>query len=525
MKRRMLFGSIAVVAVAGAVTAAVILPQIGGPVSATTPVSVIPQPAQLKVVSGDPFVLSADLGISTDDAALAPIADYLAEAIRWSTEVDASVAKDGSEASIALAIDSELAEEAYTLHAAKDGIRISAGSPAGAFWAVQTLRQLLSATSPWAVAAVEIEDSPRFAYRGAMLDVARHFFGVDDVKRYIDDIALLKINYLHLHLTDDQGWRLQIDSWPLLTDVGSRYEVDTMPGQIGGGFYTKDDYRELVDYAASRFITIVPEIDMPGHTNAALASYPELNPDGVARPPYTGINVGFSSLDVNNETTWRFVEDVVREVAELTPGPYLHIGGDESRATSDADFEAFVARASAIAAASGKTVIGWHEMGQSGELPAGTVGQYWNYTEPETPETAEHALSFVEQGGKLIMSPANVAYLDMKYDIMTQQGLTWAQGFTSVADSYSWDPADVLPGVGDEQLLGVEAPLWSETLESIDDIEFMAFPRLAAVAELAWSPRGEKDFAEFAPRLAELGVKLDALGIGYHRAAGVPWSE
>ena len=148
-------------------------------------------------------------------------------------------------------------------------------------------------------------------------------------------------------------------------------------------------------------------------------------------------------------------------------------------------------------------MIGWHEMGQSTELPAGTVGQYWNYTEPETPETAEHALSFVEQGGKLIMSPANVAYLDMKYDIMTQQGLTWAQGFTDVEEAYSWDPADVLPGVGDEQLLGVEAPLWSETLETIDDIEFMAFPRIAAVAELAWSPRGEKDFAEFAPRLAD----------------------
>ena len=518
MKRRMLVGSIAVVAVAGAVAAAVILPQLGGAKSTTSSISIIPQPVQLEPLDGEPFALPAVFSVSADPS-LASVADYLAETIAASTEVTAGPAGDGTDAAIALELDPALADEAYTLRATEDGIRISAGSPAGAFGAVQTLRQLVSTSAPWTVPAVEIEDSPRFAYRGAMLDVARHFFSVDDVKRYIDDIALLKINYLHLHLTDDQGWRLQIESRPLLTEVGSRSEVGT--GE--GGYYTQDDYRVLVAYAASRFITIVPEIDVPGHTNAALASYGELNPGGEAATPYTGIEVGFSSLDANSEVTYDFLEDVFREVAELTPGPYLHIGGDESRATSDEDFDTFVARASQIAADTGKTVIGWHEMGQSTELPAGSIGQYWNYTEPETPQTAEHALSFVDQGGKLIMSPANVAYLDMKYDDATVQGLTWAQGFTDLTEAYSWDPADVLPGIGDEQLLGVEAPLWSETLETIDDIEYMAFPRLAAIAELAWSPREGHDVDDFLDRLPAFGAHLDALGIRYFRAPGVDW--
>jgi hexosaminidase len=517
VKPRILVGTIAVVAVAGAVAAAVVLPQVRGAESAMMSTSVIPRPAQLTTLPGEPFVLNEDLAISAD-AELAPVADYLRSIIASTTAVTPR-GTTVADPSITLELDPALAEEAYVLHATADGIRISASAPAGAFWAVQTLRQLLSPTAPWTIPAVDIQDSPRFAYRGAMLDVARHFFPVDDVKRYIDDIALLKVNHLHLHLTEDQGWRLEIASRPRLTEIGGPSAV----GDSGGGFYTQDDYRELVAYAARRFITIVPEIDVPGHTNAALASYGELNPDGVAAEPYTGVEVGFSSLDANSEATYDFLEDVFREVAELTPGPYLHVGGDESRATSDEDFETFVARASRIAADTGKTVIGWHEMGQSAELPEGTVGQYWNYTEPETPATADHALSFVEQGGKLIMSPANVAYLDMKYDATTVPGLTWAQGFTSVQEAYSWDPAEVLPGVGDDQVLGVEAPLWSETLLTIDSIEYMAFPRLAAIAELAWSPRDENDVEDFIDRLPAFGAHLDALGIRYYRAPGVDW--
>ncbi|CAN5302411.1 beta-N-acetylhexosaminidase [soil metagenome] len=403
--------------------------------------------------------------------------------------------------------------EGYTLEIDGAGIRIEAADEAGLFYAHQTLRQLaVDGRVPY----VSITDHPRFAYRGAMLDVARHFFTVAEVMRYIDDIALLKLNHLHLHLTDDQGWRIAIESWPELTGIGASTQVNGG----GGGSYTKDDYRAIVEHAASRFITVVPEIDMPGHTNAAVAAYPELG-DSPAEP-YEGIEVGFSSLAIRSERTYEFVDDVVREVAALTPGPYLHLGGDESLATTDDDFRYFVGRATAIAAKHGKALIGWHEMGRSTELPAGTVAQYWSFTHPQ-PGAAEQTLSFVERGGRVIMSPADVAYLDMKYDESTELGLTWAEGPTSTPEAYGWDPADIVPGVGEDQLLGVEAPMWSETHTSIEDVETMAFPRLAAIAEIAWSPRGPRSWAEFAPRLARFGAVLDAAGIRYARVPEVPW--
>ena len=404
-----------------------------------------------------------------------------------------------------VATDASIAAEGYTLEVDGAGIRIAASDDAGVFHARQTLLQL---TVDGRVPFVSIEDAPRFAYRGAMLDVARHFFGVEDVKRYIDDIALLKFNYLHLHLTDDQGWRIQIDSWPELTKAGATTEI----GGRGGGFYTKEQYGEIVDYAASKFITVVPEIDMPGHTNAASVAYPELS--AIPVEPYEGIEVGFSSLAIRSETTYTFVDDVVREVAAMTPGPYLHLGGDESLSTTDEDFLYFVARATAIAAKYGKTLIGWHEMGRSTELPAGTVGQYWSFTRPQE-GAAEHTLSFVEQGGQVIMSPADVAYLDQKYDALTELGLQWA-GPTSIPQSYGWDPADVVPGVGEEQLLGVEAPMWTETLADIQDVEYMAFPRIASIAEIAWSPRKPRDFAEFGPKLDAFTAFLDARKINHY---------
>ncbi|CAN5512252.1 beta-N-acetylhexosaminidase [soil metagenome] len=402
---------------------------------------------------------------------------------------------------VEVAHDAGIAAEGYRLEITGEGIRLVSGDAAGEYYARQTLTQL-GPTPPRGV----IEDHPRFAYRGAMLDVARHFFGVADVKRYIDDIALVKINHLHLHLTDDQGWRIQIDSWPLLTTAGATTQV----GGGGGGYYTKDQYREIVEYAASRFITVVPEIDMPGHTNAAIVAYPQLG-DSPAEP-YEGIEVGFSSLAIRGEETYRFVDDVVREIAAMTPGPYIHLGGDESLSTTDEDFLYFIARATEIAATHGKTLIGWHEMGRSRALPAGTIGQYWSFTTPQE-DAAEHTLSFVEQGGRVILSPADVAYLDIKYDEMTELGLVWADGPTSVRESYEWEPTEIVPALGEEQILGVEAPLWTETVTTIGELEYMAFPRLASVAEIGWSPRAAKDFEEFETRLVRFTELLDERGI------------
>ena len=393
--------------------------------------------------------------------------------------------------------------EGYTLEIDERGIRIEASDEAGLFYGAQTLRQLdTDGTVPF----VRIEDAPRFAYRGAMLDVARHFLPVDAVLRYLDDIALLKLNHLHLHLTDDQGWRLEIPGWPDLTGIGASTQV----GGGGGGFYTAEDYARIVTHAASRFVTIVPEIDVPGHTNAAIAAYPELGDAPVE--PYEGIEVGFSTLAIRSERTYEFVADVTSALAAMTPGPYLHVGGDESHATSEEDYLAFAARATALAARTGKTLIAWHELGRSRDLPPGTIGQYWGFVDPQEGADAL-ARSFVEQGGRLILSPADATYLDMKYDESGELGLVWANGPTSLERSYRWEPTEVLPGVGEESILGVEAPLWTETVATIEDAEYLTFPRIASAAEIAWSPREGRTFEDFAARVDTFRGLLDRLGI------------
>lgn len=249
-------------------------------------------------------------------------------------------------------------EEGYRLESGPGGVTLTARTPAGLFHAGQTLRQLLPVSGPGTVPGGTVTDAPRFAYRGAMVDVARHFFTVEQVKRYVDQLAQYKVNTLHLHLTDDQGWRIAIDSWPRLAEYGGGSEVGGGPG----GHWTKDEYRDLVAYASERYVDVVPEIDMPGHVNAAQAAYAELNCDGKARERYTGIKVGFSSLCVGQERTYAFIDQVLGELAELTPGKYLHIGGDEAHSTPAADYAAFMDRAQAVVAKHGKTVVAWHQL-------------------------------------------------------------------------------------------------------------------------------------------------------------------
>ncbi|MFB9308975.1 hexosaminidase [Agromyces hippuratus] len=507
---------------------------------------IIPAPVEFELTHGAPFTITDETRfVASGDAAA--VAETFAAQARLATGFDLPVVDGGTAASdIALVIDAEAGtgEEAYTLESGADGVRIAAPSPAGLFRGTQTLRQLLPAeieradasTAPdggWTVPAASVADAPRFAYRGSMLDVARHFFPVQDVLDHIDRIAMLKLNVLHLHLTDDQGWRLQIDSWPQLTGIGA----STSTGGDGGGFYSKADYARIVEYAAERFVTVVPEIDLPGHTNAALSAYPELNCDGVAPQPYEGIEVGFSSLCASPEraeATDRFLADVLGEVAEMTPGPWLHVGGDESLATSEADYLDLVRRIAAAGAATGKTVIGWHEMGASRELPAGTVGQYWDFVAPRD-DAAEHTTSFVEQGGSVILSPADVAYLDMKYPddpdgpLGGKLGQLWADGPTTLEEAYGWEPTAIVPGLAETDILGVEAPVWTETLGTADELEFMVFPRITAIAEIAWSPAPDggaaRDASDFGARLASLGTHLDALGIDYRKVDGVAWVE
>jgi hexosaminidase len=356
-------------------------------------------------------------------------------------------------------------------------------------------------------------DYPRFAYRGAMLDVARHFFPVATVERYLDELSLYKIDYLHLHLSDDQGWRIAINSWPNLAVYGGSTQVGGGPG----GYYTQADYQAIVAYAAARYITVVPEIDMPGHTNAALASYAQLNCNGVAPALYTGTSVGFSSLCVPLDLTYTFIDQVIGELAALTPGPYIHIGGDEASSTTAADYATFINRVQPIVAGHGKTVIGWHDITNATPL-ASTVAQFWGTT------TSDAAVAnAVSHGTTVIMSPANKTYLDMKYNVHTRNiGQKWA-GSIDVETAYGWDPGAYLSGVGESAVRGVEAPLWTETVKTLADIEFMAFPRLPAIAELGWSPTGTHVLTAFKQRLGAQGPRWHVMGVNYYHSTQVTW--
>lgn len=489
------------------------------PTTDLTASPLIPLPATVTAAGGS-FAMDASTTIVLGNGSeeLAGVGAYLSESLNPATgfSFPVSVAESG-ENTIHLEIVESMDREEYQLEIEDAHIHIMGGSPAGVFYGIQTLRQLLPDAiekssvqeATWSVPTGSIKDKPTHAHRGAMLDVARHFFGVQDVKRYIDFLASYKMNVFHMHLTDDQGWRIEIKSWPNLTTHGGSTEV----GGGEAGFYTQEQYQEIVRYAADRFITVIPEIDMPGHTNAALSSYPELNCNGKAPELYTGIEVGFSTLCVDKEITYKFIDDVVRELAAISPGEYLHIGGDESHATEKEDYLVFVNKVKEIVAAHGKTFVGWDEVAQA-DLEAGSIVQLW-----ASPEFAKQA---TEKGAKLIMSPANKSYMDMQYDSTSRIGLHWA-AYIEVDEGYTWDPATVIPGIGNDMIIGIEAPLWTETVENMEDIEYLVFPRLPGYAEIGWTPAAQRDWDSYKVRLADHASRMEAREIDYYQSPTVPW--
>ena len=495
--------------------------------SALRVLPLVPLPASLERHDGA-FTITpkTTLSVASQDAAVQRSARQLAELVRRSTGITLASAPPGAAAdgAISLRLDDQqksLGAEGYELTIAPQSVSLTAATPAGLFYGVQTIRQLLPASSeyeavlfqeprPATLPALHIRDWPRFAWRGAMLDVARHFFSVEDVERYVDLLALHKMNRLHLHLADDQGWRIEIKKWPGLTTKGGQSEVGGTPG----GFYTQAQFAGLVSYAADRFVTIVPEIDLPGHTNAALSSYPELNCNGVAPSPRFDTEVGYSSLCVDKDVTYTFIDDVVGEIAALTPGPYFHAGGDEVKTLTPEQYKKFIERVQTIVQAHGKQMIGWDEIAAT-SLHLSSIVQHWR------PDAAKSEIS---RAPKLILSPADRAYIDMKYDDETALGLKWA-ALIPLKNAYEWNPATLVPGAAADAVLGVEAALWSETLANMRDVEFLAFPRLAAIAEVAWSPQERRDWDDFRARVGAQAPRWTALGVNFFRAPEIEWAR
>jgi hexosaminidase len=503
-------------------------------------IAVIPAPMRLSEQSGAPFTLNPATAIVADSTSpeMQRALAALTSVLRPSTGFALPVMTAAAPVPIAIppAADTQphnaivlrlvtfiapdpLGTEGYTVRIDRDTLLIQASSGAGLFHGVQTVRQLLPyrvedqhaayrREVPWTIPPLTIEDMPAYGWRGSMLDVARHFFDVNEVKQVIDILALYKLNTLHLHLADDQGWRIEIKSRPELAAMGSVSEVAGGPG----GFFTQADYAEIVRYADQRYVRVVPEIDMPAHINAALISHPELSCG--RRPPavYTGIQVGFSAICPDSEGTYALLDDVIREVSAISPGGLFHIGGDEVQALNATQYASFIERVQGIVRKYDARMVGWEEIGKA-RLDSTAILQMWQ---------GDSLKAGNDLPNDVIVSPGPRMYLDMKYTPATELGLRWA-GYIDLRRSYDWDPTRDLKGFSPSRIIGLEAPLWSETVRNITAVQYLIMPRLPAIAELAWSPVAVRRWDSFRKRVAAHGPRWNLLGINYHRDPAIPW--
>ena len=418
----------------------------------------------------------------------------------------------------------EVAGQEYELTITADHARITSTGVGGWHYGITALRRLITpartpATNPtpttpnptptWTIHLGTVQDAPDLAWRGFSLDVARSFFPYAELTRLIDLIAAYRFNVLHLHLTDDQGWRLESLALPALSDRGGITAV------AGGraGMLSQADYTHLQEYALARGITVVPEIDIPGHTNAALNALPELNRDGQAPDVYTGIEVGFSRIRTELPATLPFLRTVFTELAGLTLGRYIHLGGDEAHQVPGEDYAQLVEAAQEVIATAGKVPLGWQEIAGA-RLHQDTIMQLWDRRSyPEA--LMEHSRA----GRRSILSPANRAYLDMSARPGQGIGVNWDTEF-DLADAYDWDPRAAVPGLVPDTVVGVEATMWSEFVHHFDTLTTLILPRLVAIAEVGWTPQSARSWEDFQARVerearwwADAGLAFDEEGL------------
>jgi hexosaminidase len=539
----------------------------------------VPVPKSLEVRDGAFTIGPATSIVLVDpaDAELRRLAESWAEPLRKVSRLPVPVAESSPSDAIVLEVTGSVrpegdgplagtAAEAYSLSVAPSGIRLSSPTHAGLFRGLMTLRQLLptefergvrsgsdwgevGGPAPatgvaWSVPAVEIEDEPRFPYRGMHLDVGRHVFSVEFVKKYIDLLALHRLNVLHWHLTEDQGWRIEIRRYPRLTEVGgcrAETQVGVRPdpwvgdGEPYCGWYTQDEVREIVDYAAERYITVIPEIEMPGHSLAALAAYPEL---GCTEGPFeVGTRWGvYEDIYCPKPETFAFLEVVLSEVIDLFPSTFIHIGGDEAPKTrweespvaqeiiereglaDEHELQSwFIQRIERFLDRQGRRLIGWDEILEGGLPPQATVMSW---------RGMDGGIEAAREGHDVVMSPTTHAYFDY-YQADPENEPLAIGGFLPLDTVYALEPVppELTPEEG-RHIIGVQANVWTEYMKTPDHVEYMAFPRMAALAEVAWSPAEAKNWDRFRARLADHLRRLDVLGVRYRPLddVGVPGS-
>ena len=459
--------------------------------AATTITNIIPLPISVASTGGG-FTLpsTAAIFVNPGTSELTAIGQYLADKMKPATGFALPVTPTTSTPAndniylTTVGGDSTLGAEGYLLTVTSNLVTLQAYQPAGLFRGIQTIRQMLPdgiesqsvLSTTWTLATGTIRDYPRYAYRSSMMDIGHHYFSPEYAKKFIDEIACYKFNIFHIHLADFNYWSPHIASWPKLG--------------VSGTSWTQAEYSDIINYAKARYITVVPEIDMPGHSTAAISAYPNLG---------SGSNLNTDAA--NLPYVLQYVKDVIREVATLSPGPYFHIGGDES---SVSNYTGFIDSVRDIVQKNGKTLIGWDET-SAADLTGSSVAQYSS--------TIDRALTAVSKGEKIIMSPWSYTYLD------------YTNSNTGVEKTYSWNPGTLVTGISDSNILGIDAPIWSDIVVNNDfaTIETQGWPRLAGLAEVAWSPFTGRNWNEYKVRLASHGPRLALMGINYFQSSEVPW--